>query len=55
MILPNAAILKKIIASPGSPKMLNEDGTLFSIAAPRIMAAIISPTVILLPLFKIQW
>jgi hypothetical protein len=55
MILPNEAIIKKMIASLGGPKMVGEDGTLFSIAAPRIMAAIISHTVILLPLFKIQW
>ena len=51
MILPNAAIIKKMTASLGGPKMVDEDGTLISIAAPRIMAAIISSKVILFVTF----
>jgi hypothetical protein len=54
MILPNEAIIKKIIARPGSLKRVDEDGTLISIAAPRFRAAIISYKVILFASSEIQ-
>jgi len=38
MILPNAAIIKKMIASLGSPKKADEDGALVSIATTTLLS-----------------